>query len=262
MTVTENGPNDPSLNEYIKSCSFFKVDKTDSTNSYLLLPNINSTIYIGLNCSFELHNKSINIEENTGIETTRVFIPSLLDIPHTLTTVGKPMWLQIIFCPLKGNHFINKNTIDPSVIDALSSLVNKGTQNKFELLRKIESFFKTRYTTSHKPNANQIITLLKTGLPITEIASQLKISYRSLYRYIIHRSGLTPSLFLRMLRLSISLEEKKESSSEVDLHFYDAPHYTRECKRFTGYTPTAFKTHFIKIKGNLYQKKPNVHSVQ
>ncbi len=263
MIVEKSLLQDTLLKNHINNYSLFTTQSFSKEQEYLLIPSTEKTIYIGLNCDFKITENIIQIKEK---ETPILKITTLkicnLDKTYRVVLSGNPIWFSITFFPFAFTHFTEECLKNNLYLKTLL-LSKQGTFiHPRDIQDNLISYLKSIYRPVERIHPDYILPLLKKGTPITEIAKQLNISYRTLYRYFKTYSGYTPSLFVRVMRLNLKLQEEQSTHPEVDLHFYDASHFTRECKHFIGYTPTKFIAHFKKIDGTLYKKITNDHSIQ
>lgn len=264
MIVEENYLQHTSLKKYIKSCSLFTTDDLSKEYEYLLTPSIDKVIYIGINCDFNIIENNIQIKERASHvkKNTTLIIPNQ-DKTYRVTILGNPTWFSLTFFPLVFTHFTEEHLQNNVALENLLYSKQGISTRMKDIQNTIISHLVTIYKPIERIHPDYILHLLKKGTPIIEIAKQLNISYRTLYRYFKKHSGYSPSLFLRIMRLNLVLQEEEQSiSSEVDLHFYDGSHFTRECKYFIGYTPTEFIIHFKNVEGNFYIKTISDHSLQ
>ncbi|WP_267739658.1 helix-turn-helix domain-containing protein [Myroides injenensis] len=159
----------------------------------------------------------------------------------------QPMALKALFnidaselynCSLPLEDLVSK--------DILELLINTNTtKDKITILSDfIESLIlKTNYSTLR---INFIINSFEQGKSLQEIQNDMKISERSLERFMKIHIGLTPKMFSRIIRFQKSLDNlrvgNKISLTEIayDNEYYDQAHFNKDFKFFVGYTPSAY----------------------
>jgi AraC-like DNA-binding protein len=76
---------------------------------------------------------------------------------------------------------------------------------------------------------------------VADLASQLSVSEKTLYRYFKKAIGTNPKDFLLVSRCRDALSayrKRKASFSPYDFGYYDFAHFSKEVVRFTGSTLT------------------------
>ena len=93
---------------------------------------------------------------------------------------------------------------------------------------------------------------------IRAIAREAEVSAKRLIHLFSEQVGVTPKLYLRVLRFQRVLERVHMAPSvdwmeEVERHgYYDQPHFIREFREFSGFTPTEY----FKLRGPYLQHVP------
>jgi AraC-like DNA-binding protein len=90
------------------------------------------------------------------------------------------------------------------------------------------------------------------------IAREAEVSTKRLIHLFAEQVGMTPKLYLRVLRFQRVLERVHTAASvdwmeEVERHgYYDQPHFIREFREFSGFTPTEY----FRLRGPYRQHVP------
>jgi AraC-like DNA-binding protein len=93
---------------------------------------------------------------------------------------------------------------------------------------------------------------------VRDIAREAEVSAKRLIHLFAEQVGVTPKLYLRVLRFQRVLERVHTAASvdwmeEVERHgYYDQPHFIREFREFSGFTPTEY----FKLRGPYRQHVP------
>lgn len=145
--------------------------------------------------------------------------------------------------------------------DVLEQLGNANTtEDKIFILSEFikKLILKTNYD-CHK--AHFIINSFKRGKSLQEVQNEMKISERSLERFMKMHIGLSPKLFSRIIRFQNSLDtlrtNDKFTLTEIAYHneYFDQAHYNKDFKCFVGCTPTTY----LKISDEKLLNFPLMH---
>lgn len=119
-------------------------------------------------------------------------------------------------------------------------------------VRLIEAFLFKRLYLNKEYNHRRLTTVIKSinrgQNNITELALTACLSYKQFKRIFTKHIGLNPKDFLRIYRFQrasyISQTQTQLTLTELadKCLYYDKSHFIRECKEFTGYTPTEFRS--------------------
>jgi len=153
------------------------------------------------------------------------------------------------FCNANATQFTN-TIVDASDVWGLSAahlrsaVVNAASPA--EQCQIIQTFLVNQKTLDENgiEMTKEILSLMRAGLTITEIRSNLEISQRRLHKLFKERIGILPKTFQRLSRFGSALEplSKRVAKTAIahDLRYADHAHFTREFRTFSGITPTDY----------------------
>lgn len=93
---------------------------------------------------------------------------------------------------------------------------------------------------------------------VRSVAQEAEVSPKKLIRLFAEAVGMTPKTYLRVVRFQRVLERVHDAPrvdwmEEVERHgYYDQPHFIREFREFSGFTPTAY----FRLRGPYRQHVP------
>ena len=90
-----------------------------------------------------------------------------------------------------------------------------------------------------------------TDLRVKHLANKLGIDKRQLYRLFMKHYGVSPKVFLNILRLHLCLktlltDQLSLKETAVKCGFYDQSHFIKEIKRYTGFSPVKLLEAYLK----------------
>lgn len=91
------------------------------------------------------------------------------------------------------------------------------------------------------------VSLMQTNsyLAVAELANNLNLSERQLERRFQQEVGLTPKLFMRIMRFQRGIKQWREDNTSGALlnEYYDQSHFIRDFKAFSGLTPSEYSAY-------------------
>jgi AraC-like DNA-binding protein len=140
----------------------------------------------------------------------------------------RPISLETIF----GREMLQK-------IDAAETVPQKIKEIENYLLESKDSNKTYQVNLVHEVVCN-IDTYLEGKITLKQLSREYFVSSKSLSRYFIHCTGLTPKYVFTALRFRRALKNYLANPTEFDLSeygFFDHSHFYRDIKRFTGFYP-------------------------
>lgn len=188
-----------------------------------------------------------------GEKTPQLFIYGQSTKPRFHFTTGnfrmigvylEPFALKTIFgfdaFELNNQNISLNHIVTESLLDQLIN--SKSLENKIEI---ISHFFLSQIKKVNRINkkAEFASTLLLTGNTLSNIQLQTNLSERSLERLIKQYVGLSPKMFLRIIRFQKGLDLLRQPNFKsctkigYECNYYDQSHFIRDFKEFTGTNP-------------------------
>jgi AraC-like DNA-binding protein len=122
-----------------------------------------------------------------------------------------------------------------------------------ERIKEFEKFLKPYFLVEREKKWNRLIQFIDIIEHDKEISQAL---YKTITRYFIELTGITPKDYLQLRRINQSLayfaQNKSSKNQELAdlLGFYDTAHFNHTFKKFTGKTPQSFVTEIEKMEPN------------
>ena len=129
---------------------------------------------------------------------------------------------------------INKPSFDPKLIDSvLNNSLSKASSN-LKILKLLE-FIEGQLNSEFK---------------VVKLADHMNMSSKTLERFTKNKFRLSPKELWNVVRFESTTSHLKKSDANklieaLSFGYYDQSHFSKECKRITGYSPKSF---FSKLK--------------
>jgi len=195
------------------------------------------------------------------------FIAGIFELNHPMKIKvelnGHPMnGISVVLTHLGVNRILDRSLRDLTnqILD-FSSIWGSNQQwlqqNVLETndvrqkLKNLNDFFLSRVSANHRP-AQRILFILNRleqmagPLTVDRVAVEFNISYKSLYRMFIEEIGLTPKMYLKILRFNQAcwMLSRQPSVSWSDLvdrcGYYDQSHFIHEFKAIMKKSPLQY----------------------
>lgn len=253
------------LKPYIHSYWIVKKQNFEKTHTNKILSDGSMGLVINLSSPYtiKLNNKSVLCSKRYNLDGPTKY-PSYINFENDLYLIGirfNPAGAYIFFDE-DISSFLNKNikfeNSDTWPLDDLYDGLKKNDKitDKITLLDK---FFVHKLNTSKRKHTAWIfkiisqITEKKGDISISSICKQFQISSRQLERVFKKEIGLSPKIFIRIIRLRnvkdtiSSLELDNLTQTAYDFGFFDQAHFTKEFKFFMGETPKNYFNHKLSL---------------
>lgn len=273
LEVTEISPSIP-LRPYIKGYYLYKGRAGGFQNSFFrALPNGSVEMF------FLFGGARIIFRERRHSQRLPAFLAGIFDLSYPMkirveTTTGELKGISVLFTHAGVNQLLrtklkdltNRVTgIDRSGYpDLYQQYMNVYEQEEGEWFRHLNEFFLSRLRNNNQPTQKIIPMLnklesMKGVLSVERLASELRISYKILYRKFIDELGISPKTYLKIIRFNRACyllnQTSKPNVTEIVLKcgYYDQPHFVREFKSIMKESPR----HYVnKKRGKFYVSRP------
>ena len=234
-----------SLRKYISNYGIFFLDKLESADKYILIPDGCGTI------SCTIDNEIVKLEL-WGTRTESI------DIAYELN--NHKFLLLIEFLPGGLYKFTNHDQsiltnkrVDLSSIDSHLELEIKKSlfENEVldELLNRMNDIFLAMIKGREEDIFEKVLFyILKNNgnVTITELANQINYSVSHLYRICLKYLGVNLKFFLRIARLNAAINYLENSNDNLtsiaqNNGYYDQAHFVKEFKAICNITPSEYK---------------------
>lgn len=251
MIIKEHFPKTAVLKKRIHSYYFIYGDQKKC--SYIAFPNTIKSILIGIHTTLNYTNNRLTT--NTNTTDCKLKLVNNLKA-NTLSIDDKAIILQINFSNIGLCHFVKSpiSVLDDAfqketLVEQLKS-ITKDLKNWTEesVLTDIEEILTNLYEEKEIKQLEHAIQLLETSSGIKNTANEVGMNYRTLHRHFKKYMGIKPSMYQRIFRLQNVLLTKENALNT----FYDASHFVREFKFFTGYTPNEYQKNIKKNNIDFY----------
>lgn len=189
----------------------------------------------------------IVIDINDASDTVLVMTPGTAAL--TLTLGRSFHYLGVRVLPGAWNNVWGVSALDiVSSVEPISIHV-PGLRKKLELYKHdpnninvlhVENFLLYQ-DTQFLPMPEYVLQLLA-GKSVRDVALHSRYSTRQLARIVHEKTGFTPRELIRMGKLQRVICDVQSKTYLQE--YYDQPHYIREFKRISGYTPAEYSVHF------------------
>ncbi|MEF8812118.1 MAG: AraC family transcriptional regulator [Bacteroidales bacterium] len=229
---------------------------------------------------FLFNDSKVIFHEKRQKQALSGFVAGIFELDHPMKlrieVNGRPFrGLSILFTPLGVNRLLatdlNELTNQVVHLDQFWNLklywefVNSlQVGNERVLLMSINDFFLHRIN-AHDHPTQRIVSVLNSieqmegPLSVGRVASGLEISYKKLYRMFVEELGMTPKMYLKIIRFNRAcylldqMKSIKESEIVYDCGYYDQPHFVREFKSIMKASPRQYQR---SSRGKFYINRP------
>ncbi|WP_462248641.1 helix-turn-helix domain-containing protein [Ekhidna sp.] len=258
MILIEDHPREALVSTYIDRYQLFIIDESAFLKT---IPNGKMECYLNMEGSFQRFEENTNLFQPSGQSG---FLPAgnkvtLIKIPNRLVCLNIKLNLKILSLSLFENLLtqwqartineliaesdqqliinsvdINKPSFDSKLIDSvLANSLSNATSN-LEILKLLDFI------------ENQLNSEFK----VAKLADHMNMSSKTLERFTKTKFRLSPKELWNVVRFESTTSHLKKSDANklieaLSFGFYDQSHFSKECKRITGYSPKSF---FSKLK--------------
>ena len=263
------------LKPYIACYYLYEIQQDRLQNFFFrALPN-------GLVEMFFLFNDSkVVFHEKRQKQVLSGFVAGIFEQDHPMKlrieVNGRPFrGLSILFKPLGVNRLLatDLNRLTNRVVH-LDQFWNSKLYwefvnslqvgNERVLLMSINDFFLHRINAHDHPTqkitpALNSIEQMEGPLSVDRVASYLEVSYKKLYRMFVDELGMTPKMYLKILRFNRAcylldqIKNIKEYEIVYKCGYYDQPHFVREFKSIMKASPRQYVRF---SRGKFYINRP------
>ena len=184
---------------------------------------------------------------------------SFYHIPSALVCLNIKLNLNILGFSGFSELLINWENFDISHLlpetdqEKILSIISENNTNlDVHKLDTVIEFSLSKYSFDEK--IDSLINLIEGGKAVnskvTELASNMNMSEKSMERWIQKQFNLTPKELLQVIRFQqVSHKLKNQPNRKLidalEFGYYDQSHFIKECRKITGYSPKEF---FSKMK--------------
>jgi len=156
------------------------------------------------------------------------------------------------------NQIVEACTVSRRLCDAITETLHEAGDDSLQALTPLVTLL---CKSSKNLDAKAVIAVTRAEkvdgqCTVDDLAREAGVSARQLDRLMLANVGVTPKLFLRMLRFrkAIALHDQQQSWADIaaECGYHDQSHMVREFKQFAGESPTVtvgeqsdLATHFI-----------------
>jgi len=222
---------------------------------------------------------SVIFREKRYSQRLPAFLAGVFELSYPMkvrveTTTGELKGISVLFTHTGVNQLLRTklkdltNRVTPidrsGYPDLYQQYMNVYEQEEGEWFRHLNEFFLNRLRNNNQP-AQKIIPILnklegmKGVLSVERLASELRISYKILYRKFIDELGISPKTYLKIIRFNRACyllnQTSKPNVTEIVLKcgYYDQPHFVHEFKSIMKESPR----HYVnKKRGRFYVSRP------
>ena len=241
------------LTDYIE---FFSETSLDATNQYItseeftvkLFPSYTPTIWINLGSPYHLKNGNkqffINADTNILLLRSDIVERTNLRTDNIFTIKFHPGGFEAVFGIEQkkiGTDIINTNTIlSPAILlklkqlDCFEDRMNLVQQH---FLNRLNVTFADQYLYKKVLNAVRSYELSDMTYKNKQVARELAITDKTLYRYFKSLIGISPKNYFSIVRTRTALTSyvaNKKIFSPYLYSYYDMSHFRKDVVKFTG----------------------------
>lgn len=258
MKIETFHPQSQELRKYMDSYYILEHSENDNPVSYLTFPSVYSIVAIVQNAeNIILDNKIITkSSKSKPLETSLV---CRFNEPICFEYQGNIKEICIYFKPLGINAFLKKELANysHSPFDSFVPFPDYESEmkrilkikNKVALVGKLENYWLSKLTGFTHPFLSEVILKIEENAKITtaELASEFKVSQKTLIAQFKKHLCKTPSEYKKILRFRKAIVKMKDSNENTSLtelshliDFFDQSHMIDNFKSLTKLTPRTF----------------------
>jgi len=252
------------LDERFRRCSFCALP--NGMVEIVLLFNNNRVIFITKRQKLVLSGFIAGIFELNHSMKLKVEVNGkpLRGISVLLTHLGVNRILGVNLCELT-NKVIAFSSFGWAALSRLHHDVMEMEETR-EKLKNLNDFFLSQITVNCHACQRILIVLnhlehMSGPLTVERVAGEFSLSYKSLYRMFVEEVGLTPKMYLKILRFNLACRmlSRQPSVSWADLvdrcGYYDQSHFIHEFKAIMKKSPLQY---LKSSRGSFYLNRPYV----
>lgn len=243
------------LKKYIDYYYLLSTVGDSESTTYLAFPSCNSPVAFFKNAEFLRLSRSFKICPSPRESLEVLLVGNFLQ-PIQITFEPNILEFSIVFKPLGINVFVGRSLGSEMLQDILQfdefeelvPLVQKiieGEDRLDELERTLRSRFSPNSQLEILDSAIEKFKDAENQLTVQQIAEELNISSRSLFRLFKNNLGINPTQCRQLLRLRNALTlslNNLEGLPKADMlaGYYDQSHFIKEFKKIFNLTPRHF----------------------
>ncbi|WP_131539294.1 helix-turn-helix domain-containing protein [Pedobacter nototheniae] len=219
---------DNQVSDFIRC--FWKSDSLEDDSDYTILPNGYFDLII------EFRENKIDRIKITGIWTVPIDVKTIKDT-KLLCVRFKPLAAEYLF-KMNFRSLINSSTTLPLNFWNLDNL----NSNKFdEFIRYISNHIK--FIISNAKNIDERkrnlfdLVFKKNNFTVKYVSEKTFWGSRQINRYFKKQYGFSLKTYLDIIRFNSIYEEIAKDNKGLKAGYFDQPHFIREIKKYTGFTP-------------------------
>lgn len=261
----------PILTKFVKNIYFLDRKPEDEELSYLAFPSVSTPFAFSHNSELKAYSRGFMVSHNQKADKLAILGGRWMD-PIEVRYRGPIRELAINFQPLGLCRFIKG-----SFQEEVSGLVNQKSKfcnywqehffinekvNDQDLLNRAEELLLDLYRELDLSELDKMIEMMPGPLTLNEIAEELGVNYRTLYRRFLKYSGFKAKNFRKILRFRQSTKDYMKANTPIKLtdlsqmgNYYDQAHFIRDFKQLTGLTPGQFFNVISEHIGENYVQK-------
>jgi AraC-like DNA-binding protein len=211
---------------------------------------------------FNLGNAAFGAADNTSAIHS-CWLYGQIKTYHDLTLTGNINWIVVVLQPYGAYHLLGVpadelfNCFFPAEeilghgMQEIANALMCVTQLN-ERVQLLDKFFLQQVNKRKEPDpvimqAVNFIIQHEGIMPVELLLQSLYVTERTLERKFKHTIGITPKRFIEIVRLNASakkMQQLKEKQSLAgiahDSGYFDQAHFTKDFRRFTGFTPQQY----------------------
>ncbi len=282
MDFVHYEPTSEILKEYVDFFYFVKQDCVDQV-SFFAFPHINKPVNIHRNIDFVIGKNETLVVGKSGMDSN-VLIQGAFEEPLLVKFLGKIDKVTILFKDGAVCNFIDKyfENVAPLHTQLLLEWEQNPKYNKFvhaffssenhqEQLLQLESFLLSILNEKGDwklyKKASALLQNVESSVRISEIANDLCMSERTLYRLIYKYNGISPMNYKKIVQFRHSLKNQLISEQFKMLtdiahesNYYDSSHFNKIYKSLTKKNPGSFFDNLSKYCNQklIFENRKNV----
>lgn len=263
------------LKPYINSYYVYEnLAESFRDNFFRALPNGRVELFLFF------HGSQIIFQDKKHKQRLSAFLAGIFELSYPMkirieTNGRKFRGISIIFTHMGVNQLLGINLYeltnrvadlesfkDPDLYSYYKSISEPEEEN--QLLENLNAFFlkELRNKSNHKQRIIPVllhIEKMKGFLSVERLSSELRISYKSLYRMFTEEMGISPKMYMKIIRFNRAFyllnHSFKPNVTEIvyECGYHDQPHFIREFKSIMKESP---KHYLHSARGKFYFNRP------